>query len=87
MDNRRDDASIIDLGRQVLNAFLRRIRSLIPDALAHAILTFCGLIVLVTPLGLWVAWTERMFFGILAGGLIAFLIALAVIASSPDGEF
>ena len=81
------EESIRILLRRIPGALLRRIRSLVPDAVANALLMICGLIVLVTPLGLWVAWTTQIFFAVLAGGLIAFFIALAVIAAAPDGEF
>ena len=82
-----EEDSIGTLLRRVPGALLQRIRSVIPDAVANALLVICGLIVLVTPLGLWVAWTTQIFFAVLIGGLIAFFIALAVIATAPDGEF
>ncbi len=80
-------ASTTGLLKRVFAATLGRIRSVMPDAVANALLTTCGMIVLVTPLALWVAWTKQIFFSVLIGGIVAFLIALAVIATAPDGEF
>lgn len=83
----QSEESTLALLRRIPGAFGRRIRSVVPDAFANALLTICGLIVLVTPLALWVAWTKQIFFAVLGGGLIAFFIALAVIATAPDGDF
>ena len=82
-----EEHSIWQLLRRIPFALLRRLRLLMPDVLANSLLTLCGLIVLVTPLGLWVAWTKEIFFAVLIVGIAAFFIATALIATAPNDEF
>jgi hypothetical protein len=52
-----------------------------------ALITVCGLIALVTPLLLWLAWSKQTFWLVLALGCAALLIIYALIWSSPDERF
>jgi hypothetical protein len=49
-----------------------------------ALITVCGLIALFTPLLLWTAWSQWMFWLIIATGCAALLIIYFLIWSSPD---
>ncbi len=44
------------------------------DSLITHGLIFLGLVLMVTPLALWVAWTETNFLGVLATGAIALVL-------------
>jgi hypothetical protein len=48
------------------------------------LITVCGLIALVTPLLLWLAWSKEMFWLVIALGCAALLIICALVWSSPD---
>lgn len=48
------------------------------------LITACGLVALVTPLFLWVAWSPWLFWLALATGCAALLIVYVLIWSSPD---
>jgi hypothetical protein len=51
------------------------------------LITVCGLIALVTPLLMCLAWSTDMFWLIMAVGCAALLIIYALILSSPDERF
>ena len=44
------------------------------DSLINHGLIFLGLVLMVTPLALWVAWTETIFLGVLATGAAALVL-------------
>jgi hypothetical protein len=52
-----------------------------------ALITFCGLVALFTPLFLWVAWSPWMFWLGLACGCSALLIISLVLEHSRDEFF
>jgi hypothetical protein len=53
-------------------------------ALHSILITACGLLALLTPLFLWVAWSQWAFWLIIAGGCAALLIIYVLIWTSPD---
>ncbi len=52
-----------------------------------ALITFCGLVALFTPLALWVAWSQWAFWLIIACGCAALVIIYLVLEHSPDEFF
>ena len=48
------------------------------------LITICGLVALFTPLLLWMAWSQWMFWLIIAFGCASLLIIYLLIWSSPD---
>jgi hypothetical protein len=56
-------------------------------AMRSALITFCGLVALFTPLFLWVAWSPWMFWLGLACGCGALLIIYLVLEHSRDEFF
>ena len=55
--------------------------------LRSALITFCGLVALFTPLALWVAWSQWVFWLIIACGCGALVIIYLVLEYSPDEFF
>jgi hypothetical protein len=52
-----------------------------------ALITVCGLVALLTPLLLWVAWSPQTFWLVTASGCAALLIIYVIIWTSPDEDF
>ena len=61
--------------------------SLRTGAVRSALITFCGLVALFTPLALWVAWSQWMFWLIIACGCGALLTIYLILTYSPDEFF
>jgi hypothetical protein len=51
------------------------------------LVTICGLMALLTPLLLWVAWSKALFWLIMAGGCTALLVIYVLIWTAPDEHF
>jgi ABC-type phosphate transport system permease subunit len=49
----------------------------------NILLTIFGLILMVTPLALWIAWTTAIFTGVLAAALLS-LIGAVIITKTQD---
>ena len=58
----------------------------IPPALMGVMLTVCGLILILSPLALWISWTKTIFNTVLSTALIALVIAFALIMLSREDQ-
>ena len=54
--------------------------------LRSALITVSGLVALLTPLFLWIAWSQWLFWLVIATGCAAMLIICFVIWLLPDGD-
>ena len=59
----------------------------LPSRLRKGAITVCGLVALISPLLLWMAWSTTMFWAILAAGCGAILVIYLLVWSSPDETF
>jgi len=57
-----------------------------PSRLAEAAMVLFGLIMMLTPLALWVAWSDVMFFAILFTGLVSAWVYWAIYRASRPSE-
>jgi hypothetical protein len=52
--------------------------------LREALITISGLVALISPVGLWTAWSPAVFLSVLASGCAAILVACLLILAAPD---
>ena len=85
--NEPKDFSLPYLLWVVVRGLARRHASRVPTKYFNTCISVCGLIVLIAPLALWVAWTKTIFFSILGVSLTALAIIVAIAWLTPDEPF
>ena len=50
------------------------------------LLTVCGLVLILSPLALWISWTTTIFNTVLSAALLALVIAFALIMLSREDQ-
>ena len=82
-----DDKSILSLVLLLLKELLRLCVARLPAAVRNTCIPICTMIVLVTPLALWVAWSKLIFYIVLSTCAVALAVLLLLIWFSPDEYF
>lgn len=74
--------------KRAINRLLYKLYMLDKELLGRrtriALLSSAGLVALVSPLMLWVAWTKAIFFGVLCAGAVALFIVWLLAIWRPD---
>ena len=71
----------------VVQGLARRRAARVPTRFFNVCISLCGLVVLVAPLALWIAWTKMIFFSILGASFIALLVIVTIAWLTPDEPF
>lgn len=79
------DDGLVALTLALLRALAYRVKGILPERYANPGMTFCGLVVLFTPLLLWVAWSRIGYFAVM-GIALAALIGFMVLAWLGPGD-
>jgi hypothetical protein len=59
----------------------------IPEKTRHSCISICGLVVLATPLMLWISWSKMIFYIVLSSGGCAILIIWLLVRFAPEDYF
>lgn len=58
----------------------------IPPRLMGVLLTLCGLILILSPLALWISWTKTIFNAVLSTAILALVVAYGLISLSREDQ-
>jgi hypothetical protein len=84
--SRATDDSLLRLLGAVPLAVAQACVQKIPPALMGVLLTVCGLVLILSPLALWISWTTTIFNTVLSAALLALVIAFALIMLSREDQ-
>jgi hypothetical protein len=71
----------------MLSGLIRIGVAALPQRLRHNCISVCGMVVLFTPLLLWIAWSKAVFYMVLASGGCAVIIIWLLVRFAPDEHF
>ncbi len=71
----------------LLKALARRWGQRLPPRVLHRCMSACGLVALLTPLGLWVAWSKLTLGVVLLAGFSALVVFLALLWMLPGDKW
>ncbi|MFT5392153.1 MAG: amino acid transporter [Gammaproteobacteria bacterium] len=78
--------SILGLLVTVPVAALRAVVHRFSPTAVEAILTICGLILILSPLALWISWTKAIFYSVLGVAGVALFVAYAMVMLTRDDQ-
>ena len=70
----------------LVHALLGRMRDRAPESVSRVGITVCGLVLMVTPLALWVAWSKTVLLTVLVICLVAVALLLVFVWLAPGDE-
>lgn len=78
--------SIVSLLFAIPVAAARSVVQKLPKTVVSALLTMCGLVLIVSPLALWISWTPAIFNAVLGTALLALLVAWLLIMLGREDQ-
>ena len=58
----------------------------LPPAVVGILLTTCGMVLILSPLALWISWTQTIFNTVLAVAVVALIVAFALVMLSREDQ-
>jgi hypothetical protein len=83
----RSNPSALTLIMMLLSGLIRLGIVIIPGRVRHSCISICGLVVLATPLMLWISWSKMIFYVVLSCGGCAILIIWLLVRFAPEDHF
>ncbi len=71
----------------LLPAVAHRLRGSIPLAIANRGISLCGIVLLVSPAALWMAWSATVLYTILLAVVIAFVLIMVLLWLGPGDHY
>jgi amino acid transporter len=67
-------------------AALRAVVHRFSPTAVETVLTICGLILILSPLALWISWTKAIFYSVLGVAGVALFVAYAMVMLTSDDQ-